>query len=77
MCGRYKDEEQSWAELHSILAGFTNAPTLSYNRPEVRPTNMCGIVTLYPRADITALRRVGLIPHWHKGGLKDWKGTSF
>ena len=78
MCGRYKDNEQSWAELHGILAGFTSPPPLSYERPEVRPTNSCGIVT--PCLD-GGYRRIearwGLIPHWHKMGIKDWKATSF
>lgn len=79
MCGRYKDPEQSWAELRAILAGFVESsePTQPYTRPEVRPTNICSIVTPCPEGGYHRIdARWGLIPHWHTKPVKEWKANT-
>jgi len=78
MCGRYKGPE-TWAELHEILGMYTgDADLFRLLQPEIFPTNNAPIC-LRNRAGqfewVSA--RWGLIPHWHTGGISDWKATSF
>jgi len=79
MCGRFNHSNLTWAQLRALMLGDApeepdqQIPT-SWNVP---PTSMVPIIRLRDGIMEGALARWGLIPVWHKGGVKDWKASSF
>ena len=79
MCGRY-GRDIPWRELHEALSLMRPRPSEAPNlEPEwdIRPTQAQWIAR--PAGDGLELVRARwwLIPWWHKGGVKDFKLTTF
>ena len=68
MCGRFIDPD--WREAGSGLAG--TAPAAPVRRFNIKPTDPVLVVT----AGGALHARWGLVPHWHRGTLKDWKAAT-
>jgi putative SOS response-associated peptidase YedK len=80
MCGRYRNL-QTWADLHAALSRFLEplsqpAPNLE-PREQVRPTNDASVVRMIDGKPSVGNARWWLIPWFHRGGVKDWKATTF
>lgn len=75
MCGRFVLGESSWAEYHDALSIIRPEPArVSYN---IKPTQFVPVVTGRPGELASSDARWWFVPHWHKGGVKDWKATTF
>lgn len=75
MCGRYVLGESSWAEYHDALTILKPEPIkLRFN---IAPTQSAPICFASGGTLKLTDARWWFVPHWHKGGVKDWKATTF
>ena len=76
MCGRMSHAGITWAELAGWMEGLRPAdrdPDLRYNVP---PTAMIPIIRRDGAALAGDFARWGLVPHWHRKPLGDWKAAT-
>ena len=75
MCGRMSHAGITWAELAGWMDGLRPAadPDLRYNVP---PTAMIPIILRDGDALAGDFARWGLVPHWHRKPLADWKANT-
>lgn len=76
MCGRF-DALVTWAFFNDVIYA-TNTPYLREIVPSVvRPTDLAPIIAWTKDGWAAKPAHFGLIPNWHKGGIKDFKGATF
>lgn len=76
MCGRMSHAGITWTEQVGWMDGLRPAaadPDLRYNVP---PTEMIPIIRRDGDALVGDFARWGLIPHWHRTPLADWKANT-
>lgn len=78
MCGRFT-QAYSWAELYEQYDLFlkTGATPNLQARYNIAPTTTIQIIVKTANGRELREARWGLIPPWHKGGLKDFKLATF
>jgi putative SOS response-associated peptidase YedK len=79
MCARFK-ALAFWTRINELLGLRQDNPIFPEPLPEdVAPTLGAAVIVKWPeRAGFEAApMRFGLIPHWYKGHVKDFKATTF
>lgn len=75
MCGRFAQTKLDWP---SYLEAFGDIapPDLpaSFN---IKPTQDIAMAYMQDGEMIAAPARWWFVPHWHRGGIKDWKAATF
>lgn len=84
MCGRLVGGHLTQAQMLSIMEGFLyGAPRNDPDAPpaadgyNIKPTQQIRLIFDEAGDPVASTARWWLVPHWHKGRLKDWKATTF
>lgn len=82
MCGGLLSDHKTWEALRDILGGFVQVPADLERRNRdarpLRPTQTLAIVRVGPASAFEVVdARWWLVPHFHRGTLKDWGATTF
>ena len=75
MCGRFAQAQLDWPSYFELF-GDLQSPDIpvSYN---IKPTQDIAMAYRRNGEMMTASARWWFVPHWHRGGVKDWKATTF
>jgi len=75
MCGRFAQAKLDWPSYFELF-GDMEPPDIpiSYN---IKPTQDIAMVYMRNGKITASQARWWFVPHWHKGGVKDWKATTF
>ncbi len=81
MCGRAIAGDMTWEELYAAQRTFLDG--LSGQEPPIRssynvaPTSLHPIIIDEGQGKTGVVARWGLIPHWYRKSLADWKANTF
>ena len=75
MCGRFAQAKLDWPSYFELF-GDLEAPyfPVSFN---IKPTQDIAMAYMNNQGMVAASARWWFVPHWHRGGVKDWKATTF
>jgi len=84
MCGRFSAGRLTQAQMREIIEGFLEGPVISDDSaPEatvgwnIKPTQQVHLALRTDGGILMSTARWWLVPHWHRGDVKDWKATTF
>lgn len=84
MCGRFSAGRLTQAQMQEIVEGYLEGPVIADDAASeaaagwnIKPTQQIHLVLRDDGGFLASTARWWLVPHWHRGDVKEWKATTF